>query len=119
MKRICLLIFLVISIQMSAQQDFNSSDLRQVSQLVEMKFVNRLKVLTYDQILRFFNSVESDREFIAQLNINSRGVCDYYKIDNYDIYNYYYKTISRATYNKYCRELNALMLLDGVISQLK
>jgi len=107
-----------VKVGYSQNDDFNTSDLRRTAQTVGFKFANKLKNKSQDYILQFYSSIESNRGLIKQININSWGICDHYNIDNFDIYNYYYKTISRATYNKYCKELNALMLIDGTIKQL-
>ncbi len=103
----------------SQNDEFNTADLRRTAQIVEFEFAKNLKNLSKDKLMEFYSSIEADRGLIKQININSWGICNHYNIDNFDTYNYYYKTISRATYNKYCKELNALMLLDGTIKQLK
>jgi hypothetical protein len=99
--------------------DFGTADLRRISIRVGFIGAKNLKKLSNDDLMKFYSNIESDRGLMKQLNINSWGVCDQYKIDNFDTYNYYYKDISRDTYNLYCKELNALMLLDGTITQLK
>lgn len=97
---------------------FNTSDLRKVASSIGFKGVKNLKDLSEGEWLQYFNNIESNRALITQININSWGVCEHYNIDNFDIYNYYYKTISREKYNMYCKEINALMLIDGTIAQL-
>lgn len=99
--------------------DFNTADLRRVALKVGFTGVKKLKDLSNDDLMVFYSRIETGINFMKQLNINSWGVCEYYKIDNFDIYNYYYNDITRETYDLYCRELNALMLLDGTIEQLR
>jgi len=103
----------------SQNDDFNTADLRRTAQIVEFEYAKDLKNYSNDKLMEYYNSIESNRGLIKQININSWGVCEHYNIDNFDTYNYYYRTISHALYNKYCKQLNALMLLDGTIKQLK
>jgi hypothetical protein len=114
-----LIIFTQILSVYSQTNEFNTSDLRRVINIVGFKGVKTLKNFTDNDLIVIFSKIESDRAFMAQLNINSWGVCDHYKINNFDLFNYYYLDITRTTYNTYCKELNALMLLDGTIDQLK
>ncbi|ATA92482.1 hypothetical protein CGC56_10115 [Capnocytophaga canimorsus] len=102
-----------------AEGEFSIKDLRKVIAIVEFKPAKKLKPHGIEKFNLFLNYIENDPSFVKQLNINSWGVCEYYKIDNFELYNYYYKRITREIYERYCRELNALMLLDGVIEQLK
>lgn len=122
MKNIYLIIvFTILSVSSLLGQngEFNTSDLRKTAQIVEFEFVKNLKNSSREKLMDFYSSIEADRGLIKQININSWGICEHYNIDNFDTYNYYYKPISRTVYNKYCKELNALMLLDGTIKQLK
>lgn len=104
----------------SQNDEFNTSDLRRIASLVGFEGVKLMKKYpTKEAQLMMYSLFESDRAAMRQLNINSWGVCERYNIDNFDIYNYYYKKITRDKYNLYCKELNALMLLDGTIDQLR
>jgi hypothetical protein len=99
MKRIILILGLLFCLTTNAQSgEFSTSDLKRVMAITQFKGASGL---------------------LKQVNINSWGVCEYKKIDNFSTYNYYYKKISRETFDLYCKELNALMLLDGIIPQLK
>lgn len=104
---------------LSQNNEFNTSDLKKIAEKVEFKFVNKFKHLSGIKLLEFYNTIEADRSLIKQINIDSWAVCEHYNIDNFEIYNYYYKSISRATFNQYCKELNALMIIDGTTKQLK
>lgn len=103
----------------SQNNKFNTADLQRVAKIVGFRYTKNFKNLPEDKLIQIYSSIESDRSLINQININSWGICEHYNIDNFDTYNYYYKPISRTVYNRYCRELNALMLLDGTIKQIK
>lgn len=120
-KQHLLIVFLIFAVNTTFSQndEFNTADLRRTAQVVKFEFTKDLKNFSNDKLMDYYSSIESNRGLIKQININSWAVCEHYNIDNLDTYNYYYKPISRAIYNKYCKELNALMLLDGTIKQLK
>ncbi len=103
----------------SQSGEFSTYDLKKVMQITQFKGAKRLKGYSPQKLNEFFNMVEGNTGLLKQVNINSWGVCEYKKIDNFSTYNYYYKKISRETFDLYCKELNALMLLDDVIVQLK
>ena len=100
-------------------EEFNTSDLRKVAKELGFEYAKRFKDVNKDKLFEMYSSLESDRSLIKQININSWAICENTNIDNFDIYNYYYKDIPRFQYRAYCKELNALMLLDGTIKQLK
>lgn len=102
----------------SQDTDFSTYDLRTTASKIGFSGVKNLKNLSKDDLLFFYSNLEADRGFMKQLNINSWGVCDHYKINNYDIYNHFYVDISKEMYDSYCKEINALMILDGTIKQL-
>ncbi len=56
---------------------------------------------------------------IKQLNISTWYMCTRKYEEYFNIYNSYYKIITRAFYETNCKELNALMILDGVVKQPK
>ncbi len=114
-----LLHFILINSSNAQIKEFNTADLRKTAKIVEFEFAKNLKNLSEAELFEIYNSLESDRNLIKQFNISSWAICEYRNIDNFDIYNYYYQNISRHIYNKYCKELNALMLLDGTIKQPK
>lgn len=122
MKQIYLTILttiVVASFAFSQNDEFNTADLRRVASSIGFEGAKNLKGLSQGELLKFYSNIEADRAMMKQININSWGVCDHYNIDNFDTYNYYYKDITREKYNLYCKEINALMLLDGTITQLK
>jgi hypothetical protein len=103
----------------SQSGEFTTYDLKKVMNLTSFKGAKKLKSYSPQKLNEFFNIVEGDSGLLKQININSWVVCEYKKIDNFSTYNYYYKKISRETFDLYCKELNALMLLDNVIVQQK
>lgn len=120
MKKIILFFGLLFCLTTNAQSgEFSTSDLKRVMAITQFKGAKTLKGFSSQKLNEFFNMIESDSGLLKQVNINSWGVCEYKKIDNFSTYNYYYKKISRETFDLYCKELNALMLLDGIIPQLK
>jgi len=110
---------LFASSAVSQNDEFNTADFRRVASSIGFEGAKNLKGLSQGELLQFYSNTEEDRAMMKQININSWGVCDHYNIDNFDTYNYYYKDITREKYNQYCKEINALMLLDGTITQLK
>lgn len=120
MKKIILILGLLFCLTTKAQSDeFSTYDLKRVMEITQFKGAKNLKGFSPQKLNEFFNMIESDSGLLKQLNINSWGVCVHRKIDYFSTYNYYYKKIPRETFNTYCKELNALMLLDGIITQLK
>lgn len=118
-KFILILNIMFCLITYSQSGEFSTYDLKKVMQITQFKGAKRLKGYSPQKLNEFFNIVEGNTGLLKQVNINSWGVCEYKKIDNFSTYNYYYKKISRETFDLYCKELNALMLLDDVIVQLK
>jgi hypothetical protein len=119
MKKVALLILLFLGIAKINAQEFDLIQVEKVGKAINWKPAKLLKTLSSDELYLFFLRMNSDRGVVQQLNVNAWAVCDRYKIDNYALYNYYYNNISRETYNKYCKEINALMLLDNVVDQFK
>lgn len=60
----------------------------------------------------------SDRAY-NQINIDTWWLCSYKHEENFQIYNMYYKNVSKSYYDENCKALIALMLLDGTIKQSK
>lgn len=118
MKNIITLLLLLVSNIIYAQE-FTGLDLKNIVNEVSWKPVKKLNVLKGNEIGLFFLKANSDKNLIKQLNIEGWAMCEHYKIDNFELYNYYYTNISRYTYNKYCNEINALMFLDGILIQNK
>jgi hypothetical protein len=56
---------------------------------------------------------------IRQLNINTRFLCTNKHEENFEIWNMFYKKISKEFYRENCEQLIALMLLDGIIDDPK
>ena len=54
---------------------------------------------------------------IRQLNISSRYLCTEKHNDNFEIWNMFYKKITKSFYDENCEQLIALMILDGTIKQ--
>lgn len=120
MKKIILILCLISCITTYSQnREFTTYDLKKVMQITQFKGAKRLKGYSPQKLNEFFNMVEGNSGLLKQINIDSWAVCEYKKIDNFSTYNYYYKKINRATFDLYCKELNALMLLDDVIVQQK
>lgn len=120
MKKIILILALMLSFSSYSQNgEFTTYDLKKVYSLIEFKPIKGLAGLNQQELNQYFNMVEADGPMLKQLNISSWYYCDYKKINNFETFNYYYKDISQTTYYKYCKEINALMLLDGVIIQPK
>ena len=99
--------------------EFTGLDLKKVAEKHEWKPAKQFKGVNSEKMDLFFLELNSDYALIKQININSWSVCYYQKTDNWELYNYYYEDITKATYNLYCKEFNALMLIDGVIKQQK
>lgn len=55
----------------------------------------------------------------TQINIDTWYLCSYKHEEYFQIYNMYYKTVSRSFYDDNCKALIALMLIDGTIKQPK
>ena len=58
----------------------------------------------------------SERAY-TQLNIDTWSLCSYKHEEYFQIYNMYYKTVTRSFYDENCKALIALMLIDGTIKQ--
>lgn len=54
---------------------------------------------------------------IKQLNISTWSLCNNRQDDVFRNYNIFYKPVSRATFDRYCKELTALMICDGTYEQ--
>lgn len=119
MKTLTFISILTISIFTAKAQEFDLVHVEKVSKTINWQPAKLLKDLSADDLHWFFMRYNSETAAVKQLNIEAWGVCDYHKTDNLGLYNYYYNDISRDTYNKYCREISVLMLLDNVINQSK
>lgn len=106
-------------ITFSQNQQFSGLDLKQVASTIKWKPVDNLKSLNSDpeRLNLYFLHLNAEHALMQQLNIEGWGVCEYRKTDNLNLYNYYYQDITRAIYIKYCKEIAALMMLDGIIKQ--
>lgn len=60
----------------------------------------------------------SERAY-TQINIDTWYLCSYKHEEYFQIYNMYYKTVTRTFYDENCKALIALMLIDGTIKQPK
>jgi hypothetical protein len=60
----------------------------------------------------------SDKAY-TQLNIDTWYLCSYKHEENFQIYNMYYKNVSKNYYDENCKALIALMICDGTIKQPK
>lgn len=120
MKKNILILGLMFCLSSYSQiREFSTYDLKKVIDLIEFKGASGLKGFSPQKINFILNKIESDSGMLKQLNIDTWYICDHKKIDNFETYNYYYKRISRATYSQYCKEINALMILDDIIKQPK
>lgn len=118
-KNIIMLAFLFAFNSYSQIIEFNTNDLKKVIELTQFKGVGRLKGYAPQKINQFLNAVEANEPVLKQLNIDSWFYCEYKKIDNLETYNYYYKDITRNTYDLYCKEINTLMLMDDILQHPK
>lgn len=60
----------------------------------------------------------SERAY-TQFNIDTWYLCSYKHEENFQIYNMYYKQVSRGFYDENCKGLITLMIVDGTIKQPK
>ena len=60
----------------------------------------------------------SERAY-TQLNIDTWYLCSYKHEEYFQIYNMNYKAVTRNFYDDNCKDLIALMLIDGTIKQPK
>lgn len=60
----------------------------------------------------------SERAF-TQFNIDTWYLCSYKHEENFQIYNMYYKQVSKSYYDENCKGLINLMIVDGTIKQPK
>lgn len=60
--------------------------------------------------------ISLDEPTIRQLNIDTRYLCTNKHDENFEIWNMFYKEISKEFYQENCEQLTALMLLDGIIA---
>lgn len=60
----------------------------------------------------------SERAF-TQFNIDTWYLCSYKHEENFQIYNMYYKQVSKSYYDENCKGLITLMIVDGTIKQPK
>lgn len=87
-----------------------------VVQVIDISGFIPLK-LTKD--VRQFKSVLlqlSDRAY-TQLNIDTWSLCSFKHEQYFQIYNMYYKPVTKSFYDENCKALIALMLMDGTIIQ--
>ncbi|MBA4744867.1 MAG: hypothetical protein H2058_06390 [Muricauda sp.] len=60
-----------------------------------------------------------DDSLLKQLNIDGWYLCSQDKRKGYEVWNLYYDRIDWETYAKYCKEINILLEIDGLIPQPK
>ena len=119
-NKIILLFIFANSFSFSQSTEFSANDLKKVINITKFKGVKTLKDIdTPQEVNNLIDLIYSDSGMLKQLNISGWAICEYRPIDNFDTYNYYYSDISRSTFNSYCKEINALMILDGTIKQPK
>jgi hypothetical protein len=118
--KIILILIFANNFSFSQSTEFSANDLKKVINTTKFKGVKTLKDIdTPQEVNNLIDLIYSDSGMLKQLNISGWAICEYKPIDNFDTYNYYYSDISRYTFDTYCKELNALMILDGVIKQPK
>ena len=111
---------LLCNYSFSQSNEFTANDLKKVINITKFKGVKTLiDIDTPQEVNNLINIIYSDSGLLKQLNISGWAICEYKPIDNLETYNYHYTDISRYTYDSYCKEINALMILDGVIKQPK
>ena len=98
--------------------DITNSQLITTIDLLEFKPIKLMKQFKGIDLKKFIYYANEEAT-LRQLNIDARYLCRNKKDENYEIYNLYYKKISRQTYDSYCKEINILMEMDAVISQPK
>jgi len=117
-KILTFILILFVTYSYSQSDEFTATDLKKVINLIKFKGVKNLKNIdTPQELNNLINLIYSDTGLLKQLNISGWAICEYQPIDNFDTYNYYYADISRYTFDTYCKEINALMVLDGTIKQ--
>jgi hypothetical protein len=63
--------------------------------------------------------LQLDNQTIQQLNIDTWWLCSEKHEEYFQIYNMYYKPVTKAYYGANCKELIALMEIDGTVIQPK
>jgi hypothetical protein len=96
-------------------KDFNGL---KVVQVIDASGFKPIK-LTTD--IKQFKSVllQLSQRAYTQMNIDTWYLCSYKHEEYFQIYNMYYKTVTRSFYDDNCKALIALMLTDGTIKQPK
>ena len=94
--------------------DFNALKVVQVLDMCGFKSVS----MTDSKTFRLVILQLSDRAY-NQINIDTWWLCSYKHEENFQIYNMYYKKISKSFYDENCKALIALMLIDQTIKQPK
>jgi len=96
--------------------DITNSQITATIDLIAFKPVKLLKQFKGVDLKKFIYYA-NEQSTLRQLNIDARYLCRNKKEENYEVYNLYYKKISKDTYDLYCKEINILMEMDGVIAQ--
>ena len=129
MKKVIFFIILLISLlQLKAQdtkpnpygdkyddKEFNALKVVQVIDACDFKPI----MITTD--IKQFKSLVlqlSDKAYI-QYNISTWYLCSYKHEENFQIYNLYYKPVSKPFYDENCKALITLMLIDGTVKRSK
>ncbi len=96
-------------------KDFNGV---KVVQIIDAAGFKPIKVTTDMKQFKSALLQLSERAY-TQINIDTWYLCSYKHEEYFQIYNMYYKTVTRSFYDDNCKALIALMLLDGTIKQPK
>ena len=117
MRTIILLFTLFFVSQSKAQiKEFSALDLTSTIEEIGFKPVKKLKNFNQIDLKKFILSTIQNG-LLQQLNINAWYLCENKREEGFQIYNLYYKKISKTYYNFHCKEINAIMEIDGVVQQ--
>lgn len=128
MKRVALFIILFGGVlQLNAQstkpnpygdkyddKDFNGLKVVQTIDIIGFKPIRVKDIKQFKSVLLQL----SDKAY-TQLNIDTWYLCSYKHEEYFQIYNMYYKAITKNLYDDNCKALITLMLVDGTIKQPK
>ena len=117
MRKIILLFTVFFISQSKAQiKEFSALDLTNTIEEIGFKPVKKLKNFNQIDLKKFvLSSIQNG--LLQQLNIDAWYHCENKSEEGFQIYNLYYKKISKTYYNSHCKEINALMEIDGVVQQ--
>lgn len=117
MRTIILLFTLFFISQLQAQiKEFSALDLTNTIKEIGFKPVKKLKNFNQIDLKKFVLSTIQNG-LLHQLNIDAWFLCENKREEGFQIYTLYYKKIPKTYYNSHCKEINAIMEIDGVVQQ--